>query len=68
MAWDLKLRPAKDSAAAKEEEWFEAAVGVEVMVDRFVWLAVDEGCLLCTASCRLFASAFSCWRMNCARD
>lgn len=67
MLWDLKLRPAKDRAAARG---FADVLDVPpVLVDRPETvvdgaLSVEEDCLLWTESCRLLAKAFSCWRMN----
>ena len=65
MLWDLKFRPAKENAAASElEELFD----VDVTLDKLVADELAECCLRCTESCKLLASAFSCWRMNWAND
>ena len=65
MLWDLKLRPAKEKAVASElDEVFDGVVCPGVLVDRLVLEEIADGCLRCTDSCKLFANAFSCWRMN----
>ena len=68
MLWDRKCRPAKENAAASE---LDEVLDVEcpgVTLDKLVEEAVAEACLRCTESCKLLARAFSCWRMNWARD
>ncbi len=46
MAWDLKLSPVNDKAAAKDEELFEAVAIPEVTVVRPVLEGFAEGCFL----------------------
>lgn len=66
----MKLSPVKDRAAAKV---FDAVLTLfevvpDVTLERLVDEEFVEGDLLWTESCRLFARAFSCWRINCAND
>lgn len=72
-AWDLKLRPVKEKAAARAlaallDTVEVAAVVPEVPLEVVAEGDVREGCRLWTDSWRLFARAFSCWRINCAKD
>ncbi len=46
MAWDLKLSPVNEKAAAKDEELFAAVAILEVTVVRPVAEGLAEGCLL----------------------
>ena len=68
-AWDLKFKPAKENAAANAlvEVFVLEVVIPEVTVAWFAG-AVTEDCRRWTDICRLLARAFSCWRMNWARD
>lgn len=74
VACDLKLRPVKEKAAARAlAALLDAAVVAAVVVPEELFEAVGEGalgevCRLWTDSWRLFARAFSCWRINCAKD
>jgi len=69
MLWDMKLIPAKENAEAIEvfEVEFDMGGPVEDKEERLVVEALWDGCLLDTDSCKLFARAFSCWRMKFAR-
>ena len=56
--WDMKLSPASENTAANEVLVLEVAL----IVDDVVSIGLLE-----TDSWRLFARAFSCWRMKLAR-
>jgi hypothetical protein len=73
VACDLKLRPVKEKAAANALAALLDAVEVaevvpEVPLEVVAEGEVREGCRLWTDIWRLFARAFSCWRINCAKD
>lgn len=62
---DLKFRPAKENAAASELDGvFVKADWLDVILDKLVVEVLADGCRRCTESCKEFANAFSCWRMN----
>lgn len=72
-ACDLKFRPVKEKAAASALaallDPVEVVVVVpEVPLEAAADAAFKELCRLWTDNWRLFARAFSCWRMNCAKD
>ena len=65
----LKFRPAKDNAAAKAPaEVFVLEVVVPEVTALLLFGAAIDDWRLWTDICRLLARAFSCWRMNCAKD
>jgi len=65
----MNLRPEKEKAAASElVEAFPVVLAPVVAPETEGEEALLKDCRRFTDNCRLFASAFSCWRMNCARD
>lgn len=65
MLWDIKFSPAKERAVDREL----AVIAGEFVVARLDMLVEDALLVLFlfTESCRLFARAFSCWRINAAK-